>query len=146
MNLTKYLKQRDFEKAYQALEAQCFDYSLSNIERIFPNCDTVLLYSFLMYSVSKKDTAQKHLLICECLIYGEPYIYECTSMIYWHINHALTITKQPEKIMGWVIEVYGADPSSPFFFFLIVFFAKNVLTKNPNNKVAFNILNPATKN
>lgn len=146
MNLTKILKQKDFEKVFKALEAQRFDYSLDNIDKVFPNCDSILLYAFLMYSVSKKDTAEKHLSICKCLMYCEPYIHECTYMIYWHIKYALTITNQPEKIMGWVIEVFGADPSSPFSEDEILFFAKNVLIQNPNNTVAINILNSPTKN
>ena len=145
MNLTNFLKQKDFEKAFQILESQGFEYSLRNIETIFPNCDSALLYAFLMYSVSKKDTAEKHLVICECLMYHEPYIYECTAMIYWHIQYALTITDHPERIMGWVIEVFGADPSSPFSEEEILFFAKKVLIKNPNNTVAIHILNPTTK-
>ena len=61
MNLTKFLKQKDFETAFQILESLDFEYSLHNIEYIFPNCESALLYSFLMYSVSKKDTAEKHL-------------------------------------------------------------------------------------
>ena len=146
MNLTKFLRQRDFEKAFQALETQCFDYSLNNIDKVFPNCDSALLYSFLMYSVSKKDTAEKHLSICKCLMYCEPYIYECTSMIYWHIKYALTITDQPEKIMSWVIEALGADPSSPFSESEILFFAEKVLIQNPSNTVARNILTSTKKN
>lgn len=141
MNLTKFLKQKDFETAFQILESRDFEYSLHNIEYIFPNCDSALLYSFLMYSVSKKDTAEKHLAICECLMYHEPYIYECTAMIYWHIQYALTITDRPERIMSWVIEVFGADPSSPFSEEEILFFAKKVLIHNPNNTVAIHILN-----
>lgn len=141
MNLTKFLKQKDFETAFQILESRDFEYSLHNIEYIFPNCDSALLYSFLMYSVSKKDTAEKHLAICECLMYHEPYIYECTAMIYWHIQYALTITDRPERIMSWVIEVFGADPSSPFSEEEILFFAKKVLIQNPNNTVAIHILN-----
>ena len=47
--------------------------------------------------------------------------------------------------MGWVIEVFGADPSSPFSEEEILFFAKKVLIKNPNNTVAIHILNPTTK-
>lgn len=141
MNLTKFLKQKDFETAFQILESRDFEYSLHNIEYIFPNCESALLYSFLMYSVSKKDTAEKHLAICECLMYHEPYIYECTAMIYWHIQYALTITDRPERIMSWVIEVFGADPSSPFSEEEILFFAKKVLIQNPNNTVASHILN-----
>lgn len=142
MNLTKYLKQKDFEKVYTELEKQNFDYSLNSIAKVFPNCDSILLYAFLMYSVSKKDTSEKHLAICECLIYIEPYIYEVTSMVYWHITYALSMTNDPTKLMAWVIEVYGADPSSPFSESEIASFAQNVLLKNPNNSVAYNILHP----
>lgn len=143
MNLIKYLKQKDFEKVYNELEKNKFDYSLNSISKVFPNCDSILLYAFLMYSISKKDTAEKHLLICECLIYMDSYIYEATSMIYWHINYALKISNEIEKIMAWVIEIYGADPSSPFSEDEINCFAKNVLSKQPNNMVAYNILYPS---
>lgn len=145
MNLIKYLKQKDFEKVYNELEKQKFDYSLNSIAKVFPKCDSVLLYAFLMYSISKKDTAEKHLLICDCLIYMEPYIYEATSMVYWHINYALTIASDVTKIMEWVIEVYGADPSSPFSEDEIICFAQNVFSKNPNNTVAYDLLSFSKK-
>ncbi len=143
MNLSKYLKQKDFEKVYTELEKENFDYSLNKIAEVFPNCDSILLYAFLMYSISKKDTAEKHLSICECLIYMEPYIYEVTSMVYWHINYAFSLTNDPTKLMAWVIEVYGADPSSPFSESEITSFAQKVLLQYPNNSVAYNILNPS---
>lgn len=145
MNLEKILKKKDFETVFQALAAQDFDYSLSSIEKAFRNCDPALLYSFLMYSVSKSDTAEKHLSICKYLMYCEPYIYECTSMIRWHIKYALGISEHPEKIMSWVIEVFGADPSSPFSEDEMLYFAKEVSLRDPNNTVAINILNPLTK-
>ena len=67
-------------------------------------------------------------------------------MIYWHIKYALSIADQPEIIMSWVIEVFGADPSSPFSDDEILFFAKKVLIQNPNNTVAINILDHPKKN
>ena len=61
MNLTRVLKQNDFEKAYNALEKMDFEYTLSNLTRVFPNCNLILLYTFLMYSISKKEKIQNHL-------------------------------------------------------------------------------------
>ena len=146
MNLTRVLKQNDFEKAYNALEKMDFEYTLSNLTRVFPNCNLILLYTFLMYSISKKETIQKHLSICECLTYMEPYIYESTFMVRWHINHALSLQEDSEKIMAWVIEVYGADPSSPFSEIELTTFAQNVILKQPGNLVAYNFLNSQKNN
>ena len=140
MNLTKLLKKRDFETAYNILEEQGFVYSINNVAKIFPKCNSLLLYAFLMYAVSKEDTAEKHTTICECLIYIEPYINEANSLVYWHIMHVLSVEKGRIKAMSWAIELFGADPSSPFSIMELEAFAKCVLEEEPNNRTAKIIL------
>ena len=48
--------------------------------------------------------------------------------------------------MAWVIEVYGADPSSPFSEIELTTFAQNVIRKQPGNLVAYNFLNSQKNN
>ena len=140
MNLTTFLKKRDFETAYKMLDEQRFVYSLNNVVKMFPRCDSLLLYAFLMYAVSKEDTAEKHITICECLIYINPYVYEANSLVYWHIMHVLSLEDGRIKAMSWAIEVFGADPSSPFSNTELKAFAKSVIEEEPNNRIAKNIL------
>lgn len=140
MNLTTFLKKKDFETAYNMLDKQGFVYSISNVVKMFPRCDSLLLYAFLMYAVSKEDTVEKHITICECLIYINPYIYEANSLVYWHIMHALSLGEKRIKAMSWAIEVFGSDPSSPFSNTELETFAKCVIEEEPNNKIAKTIL------
>lgn len=60
-------------------------------------------------------------------------------------SYRCSYSEHPEKIMSWVIEVFGADPCSPFSEDEILYFAKEVSLRDPNNTVAINILNPLTK-
>lgn len=139
--LNKLLKRRDFEEVYNILEKSNFSYSLNNLVEVFPKCDSMVLYVFLMYSISKEETVEKHITLCECLRYINPYIYESNIMIRWHIMQALTIDKTSVKVMSWVIETYATDPSSPFSKDEIYYFAKNVLDSDKSNIIANKILN-----
>lgn len=136
MNLSKSIKKGDFETAYNILEERGFIYSLNNIVKTFPKCNSMLLYTFLMYAISKEDTIDKHITICECLIYIKPYIYEANSLVYWHIMHALTLEKGKSKAMSWALALFGSDPSSPFSNIELKAFAKYVIEKEPHNKIA----------
>ena len=140
LNLSKCLKKYDFETVYSILDKQDFIYSLDNIVNKFPKCDAILLYAFLMYSIAKNETVEKHIAICECLIFIDPFIYESDSMIYWHIMRALSLKKENIKVMLWVIEVYGENPSSPFSYDEINSFAKSIIEQEPDNIIAQAIL------
>lgn len=140
MDLSKYIKKYDFETVHEILEKKSFVYSLNNISKVFARCNSVLIYSFLMYSISKNETVEKHIAICECLLYINPYIFEANSLIYWHVMRAITLSEGKRKIMSWAIEVYGEDPSSPFSIDEMNCFAKNVIEESPDNNIAKAIL------
>lgn len=141
MDLSRFLKKYDFEGAYIALKENGFCYTLNNLITVFPKCNSQILYMFLMYSISKEETVEKHVAACECLIYINPYIYDSTSMVRWHIMKAISLKNGKEIAMSWAIEVYGEDPSSPFSSQELQIFAKYVIVQDPSNQIAKAILN-----
>ncbi len=129
--LLKQLKKRDFEKILVEFDKINFEYSFENLDKIFPKVDSALLYTFLMYSISKKETINKYIALCECLIYGTPYIYEANHMIYWLVNKAQLLNEDATNLLEWIIDVFACDPSSPFSEEEICVFAKKILKTNP---------------
>lgn len=113
-DLSKYLKKYNFETVFNILENSKFSYTIDSIVAKFPKCNSILLYSFLMYSISKKETVQKHIAVCECLRYIDPRIFESNAIIRWHVLRALEIKENDLKVATWAIEVFSSDPSSPF--------------------------------
>lgn len=138
--LKKAFKKCDYEKVFGVLEQNQFTYTLNNLIKILPKCDSKSLYLFLMYSISKKETTEKHITACECLLYIEPYVYEANNLIRWHIMRALESKSNLHQIMSWVIEVFGEDPSSPFTKEEISLFAKTVFENDKTNEIAKAIL------
>lgn len=73
------------------------------------------MYLFMMYAISQKEDAEKHVIICYVLFFGKPYIAGDDSLIYWHLKRALEISPYDPNILGnWVFGVYGANPDCPF--------------------------------
>ncbi len=132
----KLLKKRDYEAVYQKLVDIDFEYSFGNIIRLFPRCKPEEIYTFLMYSIAKEESAEKHIAVCEFLYFGPQYIYEATTMIRWHILRAIEIDKTNVKAMSWAMDVFGADPSSPFSEKEMTSFAKEVSRAEPDNEAA----------
>lgn len=135
MRLYRYLRKYEFEKVYDALYVLNFSYTINNLVKLFPKADSTLLYAFIMYSISKEETVEKHIAICECLIYIDPCIMGSLSMVYWHIMRAITLNNSV-KAMSWAIEVYSSDPSSPFSKKEIYDFASIVIKEEPQNITA----------
>lgn len=135
MKLSKELKKAQFEKVYNFLENEGFLYNIGNISKIFPNCDIFQLYTFLMYAVSREETVDKHITICDCLIYLDPFISDAYNLIHWHIIRAIAL-QNADQAMLWTIEIFGSNPSSPFSDSELLSFAKCILVNDPHNESA----------
>lgn len=89
-----------------------------------------------MYSISKEESSDKHMVICQCLMYGDPYILEADNMIYWHVNRAIDYDSDYLPIMKWVLANYGSCPTSPFNGNELLALAKKIIEKDPENWIA----------
>lgn len=140
IHLNKLLNKYDFETLYNALLDENFSYTFENIASKFSKCKGTDIYCFLMYVISKKETAEVHLAICKSLIYLEPYIYESYNMVRWHVDRALEVSKNDFSVMSWVIECFYGDPSSPFNNEKMYLFAKEVCRINSSDVIALKII------
>ena len=140
IELNKLLSKYDFETLYNALLNDNFSYTFENIVTKFSKCKGTDIYCFLMYVISKKETAQVHLAICKILIYMEPCIYESYNMVRWHVGRALEVSKNDFSVMSWVIEYFYGNPSSPFDKEKMYLFAKEVYCINSSDVIALKII------
>ncbi len=140
MDFSNYLKSCDYEKAYNLMEREHASYDLNTLVKFFPKCNSLSLYTFLMYSISKNETVEKHLAICQCLYFLNPYILDSDSLIRWHAYRAFSIEDVHQKMKSWIIEIYGTNPASPFDHCELCSFARDVCEVQPHNELAHRLL------
>ena len=73
-SLDKMIKERLYAEVYEVLATDNFVYSYENLQKAFPKADSMQYYCFLMYSISKEETPEKHLAVCNLLAFGEPLL------------------------------------------------------------------------
>ena len=76
--------------------------------------NAIQMYCFLMYAISKKETAEIHLSICNYLSFMEPHITDDDSLIKWHLVRAFDISHDAEVLNNWIFGVYSGNPDCPF--------------------------------
>ena len=114
MKIRKELDKGNFDKIYDYMNNNNIGYSIESIFNIFEDCPIFNVYTYLMYSISKKELAIKHMTICQYLKYSKQYILEADNLIYWHVNRAAEFDHNFFQILEWVLENYGSCPTSPF--------------------------------
>lgn len=129
-----------YREVYESLSKDGFKFTLNNIVSMFHKVSSFELYVFLMYAISQNETVEKHITICESLLYMDPYIVGTPELVYWHVNQALKIKPKDIKVMSWVIDVFYGDPSSPFSDEELYQYALFVNKTVPNNIRALEII------
>lgn len=127
------IKFHEFEEIYQELVDKNFSYSLSNLVAYFPSLGGADLYLFLMYAIAREESVDKHIAICENLIYMGPQIYGAYEMVKWHITRAIGIFPEDIKAMSWAIEMFYGNPNSPFNEAQLLEYAMSVYRKSKVN-------------
>lgn len=139
-NIQKSIRLCQFKEAYKLLEEIQYVYNIQNIGEDFPDLTSMQIYGFLMFSISKHETVEKHLAICDNLIYTEPYIVGQDSLILWHLRRALSLNENLIQIKSWILDTYAFSPDSLFSEDEMYIFAFDVIKENPDNSVAKDVI------
>lgn len=105
----------DFENAYHALREEKYSFEFQNLAKDFPKVNSSVMYLFLMYAISRDESTEKHIAICNYLYFMDPYIRGADSMIRWHLLRALEISPNNQTVLrDWIFGVYDGNPDCPF--------------------------------
>lgn len=129
----------DYFKAYEYLESCHYNYTFDNLVHDFKKTNSMQMYCFLMYAISRHETPELHLAICDFLVY-DPFFCYVYPMIYWHVKRILEIEPDFIDVKVWVLVMYYQNPDCPFTDNELYEFAQAVAKKDPNNEVALEIL------
>ena len=109
-SLDKMIKERLYAEVYEVLATDNFVYSYENLQKAFPKADSMQYYCFLMYSISKEETPEKHLAVCNLLAFGEPLLDDIYTLINWHINRTLSLFPAFTPIKSFAVSVLQENP------------------------------------
>ncbi len=112
--ICNYIRNGDFKAAYCEIETQYESFSFNNLSASIKSVSAIQMYCFLMYAISKKETAELHLSICNYLYFMEPRITDADSLIKWHLVRAFDVSHNPEVLNNWILGVYSGNPDCPF--------------------------------
>ena len=108
--IEKHIISGDYKEAYDEIESNIKSFDFQSL----PNIDAIHMYRFLMYAVSRNETADIHLSICNYLNYMNPIITDNDSLIKWHLVRAFEISHDKNVLKNWIFGVYSGNPDCPF--------------------------------
>lgn len=112
--LEKKLFEGQFFEVYEHLIQEHVKFKIEDLVLLFPDANRYLLYTFIMYAISREETVEKHLAICDVLLYLEPCFLGDYDLIAWHLRQSLKISPNDVKVLQWTIDTFSSHPDSPF--------------------------------
>lgn len=103
-----------YNDVYNYLDTIKFSYSLEDFAKISNGISSEKKYAYLTYAISKKETVERHLLICEFLLFTDTFFYDVYVVLKWHLKRALEISPNNIKVLQWIVSTFNNHPDSPF--------------------------------
>jgi len=105
-----------YKEVYDELERKHFHFTINNIASLFPQIDSYDIYVFIMYAISRKETVDKHIAICDALMFSDPCFSDSYNLIAWHLRRALDVFPKNKEVLQWIIDSFYSTnhPDSPF--------------------------------
>lgn len=125
--------------AYEYLKSCNYNYTMANLTHDFKKISSMQMYCFLMYAISRNETPEMHLAICDFLVF-DPFFCYVYPMVYWHVKRILEIAPDFIDIKVWALAMYYQSPDSPFTESELYEFAKSILKEEPDNETALEIV------
>lgn len=111
--LQKYMREGMYKEIYDELDAN-MKFTLNDLMSLFPGTQSHEVYLFMMYAISKEETPERHLAICDNLMFMDPYISGSYSLIRWHLERALEVCPGNIETIQWIVDSFSNNPDSPF--------------------------------
>lgn len=138
------IKKGLYSKAYDIFESMGKMYTFDRVLDTFPKLSTKEYYCYLMYAISRNETPDKHMTLCQILMFMEPFVDDDYSMIYWHIKRVVNFFPEYIDIKIWAIDVFEGCPTSPLSDEEMYDFAKSILNFHPDCEVAIEVVKKYT--
>ena len=138
-NIEKEIRQGKYYSAYNDLNKIGYVYSIENLMHDLPHINSMEKYCFLMYAISRNETSQLHMSICELLMF-DPFFHYVYPLVYWHIQKAIILSPSDYTIKEWVLDTFSSSPDSPFTDEKLYHYAQSIIRSCPNNVTAQDIV------
>ena len=112
--IIKQWKNGNYNYVYETLKLKNYDYTLDNLEKDFSSIKSKDKYSYLIYLLSKENTPQNVILLCDTLLYTDTFFFDIHPVIYMFLQQSLILHPFDISILKWIISVYDNHPDSSF--------------------------------
>ena len=137
----KMLKQGEYSLLYKELNGDDMLYNLKNVCSPFRKVNASGIYYYMIYSLSRRETSDRYITICEVLEYLDQFVDDNYSLIRWYISKGIDSVREPLKLKKWIIETYYSSPCGPYEEGELMIFAKDILCDEPQHKESLALLN-----
>lgn len=138
--IVKNMKDGNYNLVFDQLQQVNYDYSLEHFTHDFAHVDSIKKYCYLIYVMAKMDIPKIHMLICDILMFTDTFFNDVYTVIHWNIDQALRIDPYNIEAMSWAINVFYNHPDSPFSKKELYDFASFIISKDPNDKRAIDVI------
>jgi hypothetical protein len=112
--LIRLWKERDYHSVYEILKTKEYDYTIDNLEKDFAKVSSTDKFCYLLYLLSRDYSVKNTLLLCDFLMYIDPFFYDIHPVIQMFIRRALELFPKEPTLLEWVVSTYETHPDSPF--------------------------------
>ena len=112
--LKKYIQSGDYFTAYNLIESANISFDFRSLSSYTEGIDAIQIYRFLMYAISKNETAELHITICNYIFFVKPHFTDEDSLIKWHLVRAFDLSHDIAILKNWIFGVYSGNPDCPF--------------------------------
>ena len=108
------IKSGNYLLAYTILYNLGYEYSIESIKRDFHDVDSINIFCFLIYLLSKENSINHVLLVCDFLTFSDTFFYDVYPVIHMILSQALTAYDYNKELLEWIVCSYDGHPESPF--------------------------------
>ena len=135
------LKRGEYSLLYKELNGDDMPYNLENICKPFKKINASGIYYFMIYSLSRRETVDRYITICEVLEYLDQFVDDNYSLMRWYISKGIDSVSDPLKLKKWIIETYYSSLCGPYEENELIIFAKDILNSEPQHKESLVLIN-----
>lgn len=112
--IIKQWKNGNYNYVYETLKTKNYDYTLDNLVKDFSSIKSKDKSSYLIYLLSRENTPQNAILLCDALLYTDTFFFDIHPVIHLFLKQSLMLHPFEISILKWIISVYDNNPDSPF--------------------------------
>ena len=80
--IIKQCKNGNYNSVYETLKLKNYEYTLDKFENDFSSLKSYEKYSYLIYLLSRENTPQNAILLCDVLLYTDTFFFDIHPVIH----------------------------------------------------------------